>query len=447
MHYTPEDDGNKDHAFGGVTRETFPMNAYQADESFALRLDAEDTLGTFRARFHVPQGPAGRPAAYLCGNSLGLQPKATHALVEQELHDWATLAVEGHFRGRSPWFSYHEQFREAGARLVGAQPGEVVMMSSLTINLHLMMATFYRPAGARTKILIDEPAFPSDLYAVASQIQHHGLDPVEHLLTVRPRSGENLLREEDVEAVLAARGGEVSLVLLNAVNFLSGQLLDVERLTATAHAHGCLCGWDLAHAAGNVVLQLHDWQVDFAVWCNYKYVNAGPGAVGGCFVQRRHGEDLSLPRLAGWWGNDPATRFRMHLEPKFVPRPGADGWQVSNPPILALAPLRASLDLFDEAGMPALRQRSERLTGYLESLLDQLPQGHFEVLTPRQPQRRGCQLSLRIREHPRELLRALETAGVVCDFREPDVLRVAPVPLYNTFHDVWRFAEVLRAFF
>ena len=422
---------------------SLPMDAYQSDEAFARRLDADDPLRLYRERFYIPRGPDGAPAAYLCGNSLGLQPKAARALVEQELDAWARLGVEGHFKPEAPWYSYHELFRAAGARLVGAEPGEVVMMNSLTVNLHLMMATFYRPAGERTKILIEDPVFPSDLYAVTSQIEHHGLDPAEHLLTVRPRIGEQLLREEDIEAALAEHGGEVALVLLNAVNFLTGQFLDVQRLTAVSHAHGCLCGWDLAHAAGNVVLHLHDWQVDFAVWCNYKYVNAGPGAVGGCFVHRRHGDNLSLPRLAGWWGNDPATRFRMQLEPKFVPRPGADGWQVSNPPIFSLAPLRASLDLFEEVGMTALRQRSERLTGYLEYLLDRLPPGDFEVLTPSQPERRGCQLSLRIHERPRELLRELESAGVVCDFREPDVIRVAPVPLYNSFHDVWRFVEIL----
>jgi kynureninase len=423
--------------------ETARPTPFHPDEHYALTLDAADPLGRYRERFHIPPGSGGRPAAYLCGNSLGLQPKAARALVEQELDAWARLGVEGHFKPEAPWYSYHELFRESGARLVGAESGEVVMMNSLTVNLHLMMATFYRPTGQRTRILIDEPAFPSDLYAISSQIEHHRLDPAEHLLTVRPRPGEHLLREEDVEAALAQRGQEVALVLLNAVNFLTGQFLDVRRLTAAAHTHGCLCGWDLAHAAGNVVLHLHDWQVDFAVWCNYKYVNAGPGAVGGCFVHQRHGDNLSLPRLAGWWGNDPTTRFRMQLERQFVPRPGAEGWQVSNPPILSLAPLRASLELFDDASMPALRQRSERLTGYLEYLLDQLPPGPVELLTPRQPERRGCQLSLRVRERPRDLLRALEAAGVVCDFREPDVIRVAPVPLYNSFHDVWRFAQVL----
>jgi kynureninase len=316
------------------------------------------------------------------------------------------------------------------------------MMNSLTVNLHLLMATFYRPAGKRTKLLIDEPSFPSDLYAVSSQVRHHGLDPAKHLLTIAPRPGEELLREEDVETLLNEHGQEIAFMLLNAVNFLSGQFIDVERLTASAHRQGCVIGWDLAHAAGNVVLKLHDWNVDCAAWCSYKYLNSGPGAVAGAFVHERHGNNTSLPRLAGWWGNDPATRFRMHLEREFVPRRGADGWQVSNPPILALAPLRASLAVFDEAGMAALRTKSERLTGYLEWLLDRLPAGVVRIVTPREPARRGCQLSLKT-PGGRDMLARLENAGIVCDFREPDVVRVAPVPLYNTFHDVWRFVEAL----
>ncbi|MBI1916498.1 MAG: kynureninase [Planctomycetes bacterium] len=418
-------------------------HAYQPGEDFARGLDATDPLRGYRERFHIPPGPDGHPCAYLCGNSLGLQPKAVRDLVERELEAWARLGVEGHFKDEAPWYDYHELFRASGARLVGARPGEVVVMNSLTINLHLMMATFYRPAGTRTKLLIDEPAFPSDRYAVASQVRHHGLDPSEHLLTVAPRRGEHLLREEDIEALLAERGGEVALVLFNAINFLTGQFLDVERLTRAAHAQGCVAGWDLAHAAGNVVLALHDWEVDFAAWCSYKYLNAGPGAVAGCCVQEKHGANLSLPRLAGWWGNDPATRFRMQTERAFVPRDGADGWQVSNPPILALAPLRASLALFDEAGMPALRAKSERLTGYLEFLLGGLPRGTCELVTPCEPRRRGGQLSLLLRDRPEEVLAALQKAGVVCDFREPNVIRVAPAPLYNSFHDVWRFADAL----
>jgi kynureninase len=316
-------------------------------------------------------------------------------------------------------------------------------MNSLTVNLHLLMATFYRPASSRRCILIDEPAFPSDLYAVQSQLRHHGYDPGDSLLTVRPRAGEHGVRMEDVEDLLERRGSEIAVVWWNAVNFLTGQFFDVPRLVAAAHRQGCLVGLDLAHAAGNVPLRLHEWGVDFAVWCSYKYLNGGPGAIGGGFVHEQHGRNASLPRLAGWWGNDPATRFRMQLQADFVPKEGADGWQVSNPPVLAMAPLRASLALFDSAGIDALRTKSERLTTYLLYLLDQIPGACFEVATPRDPAQRGSQLSLVIHKRPRELVKALEAAGIVCDFREPNIVRVAAAPLYNTYHDVWTFADVL----
>lgn len=404
----------------------------------ALELDRNDPLARFRDRFHIPTNPDGRPCVYLCGNSLGLQPKGVRALIEQELDDWARLGVEGHFKGHAPWYSYHEQFRETGARLVGARQGEVVFMNSLTVNLHLLMATFYRPAGSRTKLLIDGPVFPSDLYAVASHVRHRSLEPQEHLLQIAPAKEGECLAEEEVEELLDQRGREIAFILLNGVNFLTGQWLDMRRLTAAAHRHGCLIGWDLAHAAGNVPLQLHDWDVDCAAWCSYKYLNAGPGAVAGVFIHEKHGKNTGLPRLAGWWGNDPVTRFRMQLEREFVPRPDAEGWQVSNPPIFSMAPLRASLELFDEASMSALREKSEKLTGYLEALLGD----RVALLTPREPARRGCQLSLRIPQ-ARATLQRLEQAGIVCDFREPDVLRVAPVPLYNTYEDVWRFAQAL----
>ncbi len=416
---------------------------WQPDDAFACRLDADDPLRHFRDRFHLPAGPDGQPLLYFCGHSLGLQPKSVGPLLQAELDAWARLGVDAHFHGPHPWYSYHKLFRDTGARLVGARPGEVVMMNSLTVNLHLMMLTFFRPRGERRKILIDEPAFPSDRYAVQSQLQHHGLDPAEDLLTLRPRPGEELLRTEDIEAVIERHGPRLALVLLNGVNFLTGQWLDIGRITAAAQRQGSAAGWDLAHAAGNVPLQLHDWQVDFAVWCSYKYLNAGPGAVGGCFVHERHGNNLDLPRLAGWWGNDPATRFQMHLQDRFVPQPGAAGWQVSNPPILALVPLRASLALFDEAGMAALRAKSELLTGYLEYLLERLA-GAVEVLTPRRPEERGCALSLRLRDRGRETQAALQRAGIVCDFRPPHVIRVAPVPLYNTFQEVWMFARQLH---
>jgi kynureninase len=419
------------------------MGPFAPDESFARQLDAADPLRSFRDAFHIPSRADGRRVIYFCGHSLGLQAKTARALVEEELDVWAADAVEAHFRGAAPWYSYHETVRDAGARLVGARPGEVVFMNSLTVNLHLMLTSFYRPTSQRTCVLIDEPTFPSDRYAIASQIQLHGLSAADNLLTAAPRPNEYGIRTEDVEDLLARRGSEIALLLFNGVNFFTGQRFDLPHLTEVAHRHGCVVGFDLAHAAGNVPLQLHDWDVDFAVWCSYKYLNSGPGAVGGCFVHEKHGSNLSLPRLAGWWGNDPATRFRMHLQPDFVPQTGADGWQLSNPPILAMAPVRASLALFDQAGMPALRAKSERLTGYLEYLLDRLPPGRIEVLTPRDPALRGAQLSMLVHDRPREMLQQLEAEGVFCDFREPNVIRVAPVPLYNTFEEVWRFAEIL----
>jgi kynureninase len=419
------------------------MTDFEPDASFARRLDADDPLASFRDQFLLPPQPDGTPQVYLCGHSLGLQPAGARALVEQELDDWARLGVEGHFSGTTPWYSYHETLRDAGARLVGARPHEVVYMNSLTVNLHLLMATFYRPRGERRCILIDEPAFPSDLYAMQSQVRHHDLDPAECLLKLGPRPGEHLIRLEDVEELLERRGAEIAVVLWSGVNFFTGQLFDLPRLVAAAHRQGCVVGLDLAHAAGNVPLALHDWGVDFAAWCSYKYLNSGPGAVAGCFVHERHDRDRSLPRLAGWWGNDPATRFRMQLLPDFVPQEGADGWQLSNPPILAMAPVRASLALFDAAGVAALRAKSERLAAYLFELLDRLPAGKFEVLTPRDPGQRGCQVSLLVHDRPRERVRELEVAGVVCDFREPNVVRAAAVPLYNTFADVWAFADAL----
>jgi kynureninase len=416
---------------------------YHPDEAFARHMDADDPLAGYRQQFHIPPRADGSPVIYFCGNSLGPQPRAARGLVNEELDAWAQLGVGAHFKEPAPWYSYHELFRESGARLVGAKPGEVVMMNSLTINLHLMMATFYRPTHERHKILMDEPTFPSDLYAVQSQLRHHGFDPDEALLTVKPCDGEQTIRIEDIEETLERRGHEIALVLWSGINFITGQCFDMQRIAAAARRQGCVIGFDLAHAAGNVILQLHDWQVDFAVWCSYKYLNSGPGAIAGCFVHEKHGRSLDLPRFAGWWGNDPAMRFRMHLEPRFTPREGADGWQVSNPSILAMAPLRASLALFDSATMPALRAKSERLTSYLHYLLNRLAPGRIEIITPRDPAQRGCQLSMRVQHQARDLLGVLEAAGVVCDFREPDVIRVAPAPLYNTFHEVWRFARVL----
>jgi len=417
---------------------------FSADEESSRQLDAEDPLRLFRERFHLPADAAGRPLIYFVGNSLGLMPRATRQIVAQELDDWARLGVDGHFDAATPWYSYHETLREPAARLVGALPNEVVCMNSLTVNLHLLMATFYRPTKSRHKILMEDPAFPSDTYAIKSQIAHHGFGPNESLLLARAREGEHTIRQEDIAALLEKHGHETALVLLAGVNFFTGQLFDIAEITAAAQKRGCMVGIDLAHAAGNVPLALHDWKVDFAVWCSYKYLNSGPGAVAGAFVHERHATNRELPRFAGWWGNDPATRFRMHLEPDFVPVASADSWQLSNPPILALAPLRTSLAIFDEAGgMEKLRAKSLRLTGYLELLLDQMPSRIFSVITPRQPNERGAQLSILVHEHPKELFKKLEAAGVKTDFREPNVIRVAPVPLYNTFHEVWRFAQIL----
>ncbi|MCG8405356.1 MAG: kynureninase [Phycisphaerales bacterium] len=418
---------------------------FQSDESFAQKLDAEDPLRHYRDRFHLPIGPDGQPVIYFAGNSLGLQPKTAREAVVQELEDWARLGVDAHFEGRTPWYPYHEVFRETGARLVGANPGEVVMMNSLTVNLHLMMVSFYRPTRERHKIVIDWPCFPSDIYAVKTQIATHGYDPADALIIAKPREGEHTIRAEDVEATLDREGAQIALVLTAGVNFFTGQVMDMPRLITAARQHGCRIGLDLAHAAGNIPLSLHDWGVDFAVWCSYKYLNSGPGAVAGCFVHERHGKNPDLPRFAGWWGNDPDTRFKMHLLPDFTPRAGADGWQISNPPIMAMAPLKASIELFDEAGMTALRAKSEKLTGYLQDLIDRMPSDQYEVITPSDPAKRGCQLSILAHDDPKSLFRRLQSHRVIGDFREPNVIRVAPVPLYNTFHDVWRFAQILSA--
>jgi kynureninase len=415
---------------------------FRSGAEFAREMDAADPLSKFRERFCIPERD-GKPVIYLCGNSLGLQPQAARDYLDQELRDWAHLAVDAHFDGQSPWYSYHEQFRDVGARLVGAQPGEVVMMNGLTVNLHLMMVSFFRPTAQRFKIVIEHPAFPSDIYAVKTQLSYHGLDPDDALIELAPRPGEHVLRTEDIEAVLEREGPRIALVMLGAVNYYTGQWFDMPRITAAAQQHGCIVGFDLAHAAGNVPLQLHDWNIDFAVWCSYKYLNAGPGAVAGCFVHDRHtGSDL--PRFGGWWGKDPSTRFKMHLEPEFVPHGGAESWQLSNPPIMAMAPLRASLEIFDLVGMRALRGKSELLTGYMNHLLRGLPDGSVEIITPSVPSERGAQLSIFVHEHVESCFKALADAGVMCDLRRPNVIRVAAVPLYNTFEDVWHFARILR---
>ena len=385
----------------------------------------------YRDRFHIPRGADGRECAYLCGHSLGLQPKSVRASIEQELKDWELLGVDGHFRARHPWVQYNKLLTEQTARLVGAKPLEVVTMNSLTVNLHLMMVSFYRPTARRHRIVVEENAFPSDQYAVKSQIRFHGFDPANSLAAV---SGE-----DELDDLLDHEGESVALVLMGGINYSSGRAFDLARVTRAGHAKGCMVGFDLAHAAGNLVLKLHEWDADFAVWCTYKYLNGGPGSIAGCFVHERHAHDESLPRFAGWWGHELETRFRMG--PDFHATPGAEGWQVSNPPVVALAALRASMDLFDEAGMERLRAKSVELTGYLESLLDRHADRGFSIVTPRDPERRGAQLSIRVPGSVRAVWERLAAAGVVCDWREPDILRVAPAPLYNTTQDIDQFVD------
>lgn len=409
---------------------------------YAKQMDAQDPLRDYRNRFHLPMQKNGEPHIYLCGNSLGLQPKSTRSYLEQELTDWANLGVEGHFHAKHPWMPYHEFLTETMAKVVGAKPIEVVVMNTLSVNLHLMMVSFYRPQGGRTKILIESDAFPSDRYAVESQLRFHGHDPAEHLLELRPRPGEECIRPEDVEAMLEREGESIALVMIGGVNYYTGQLFDLKKIAKLGHAKGCMVGFDLAHAAGNIELKLHDSSIDFAVWCTYKYLNSGPGSVGGCFVHERHANDPNLPRFAGWWGHDKATRFNMRHD--FKPIPGAEGWQLSNPPILSMAAILASLKMFDEVGMDALREKSLKLTGYLENLLDQLPTDRIKVITPRDTAQRGCQLSIQVRDADKSLFDRVTEAGVIADWREPVVIRVAPVPMYNSFEDVWRFVEVLK---
>ena len=419
---------------------------FSADDKFALQLDAEDPLRDFREEFYFPLGKDGKPVIYFAGNSLGLMPKSAMQVVDEELDNWATLGVDAHHATGTPWYSYHEALREPTARLLGAKPIEVICMNSLTVNLHMMMATFYRPTTSRFKIMMEEPAFPSDTYAIKTQIGHHGLDPKDTLILARPRKGEFTITTLDIVNLIDKHADQLAMVMFAGVNFFTGQLFDIEKITAAAHNRGITVGFDLAHAIGNVPLSLHDWNVDFAVWCSYKYLNAGPGAVAGAFVHERHATNTSLPRLAGWFGNDPNTRFRLHLEPDFIPVPSADGWQISNPPIFSMAPLRASLAIFDEAGgMDALRGKSIRLTSYLQFLLNQNASKRFTVITPKSPHERGCQLSILAHEDPKKLHNELIAADVKCDFREPNVIRVAPTPLYNTFHEVWRFAQLLIA--
>jgi kynureninase len=409
--------------------------------SFVSAADAADPLANFRDRFHIPRHED-HEAIYFTGNSLGLMPRTVRSYVEQELKDWEALGVEGHLNARNPWLPYHEFLTEQMAGVVGALPIETVVMNSLTVNLHLLLVSFYRPTHIRRKIVIEEGAFPSDQYAVESHIRLHGYDPSEDLIELTPRRDEATLRTEDIIDVIEQEGPSISLILMGGVNYYTGQAFDMREITRAAHAEGIVVGFDLAHAAGNLELHLHDWDVDFAAWCSYKYLNGGPGSVGGAFVHERHAYCPDIPRLAGWWGHDKDTRFLMG--PEFTPMRGAEGWQVSNPPIFQMAALRASLEIFDVAGMAALREKSVKLTGYLETQLMAIDDDRITIITPNDAASRGCQLSIRVRSADKALFEAITARGVFADWREPDVIRVAPVPLYNSFTDVFRFVEILR---
>ncbi len=408
----------------------------------SVTLDDSDELRSFRERFLIPKSADGNEVIYFAGNSLGLQPKTVRSYIEQELLDWEQHAVEGHTKAKNPWMPYHEFLTPQTAMIAGALEEEVVNMNTLTANLHFMFVSFYRPDNIRKKILIEHKSFPSDYYAVESQIRFHGYDPKDCIIEANPRVGEDIIRTEDIEKIIDERGEEIALIWLGGVNYYTGQAFEFERITNAAHAKGITVGFDLAHAAGNLKLELHNWNVDFAAWCNYKYLNGGPGAIGGCFVHQRHLRDSSIPKFVGWWGHDKQSRFLM--EHNFIPIPTAESWQVSNPPVFQLASLKASLDIFAEAGMQKLRDKSEGLTGYLEHLIESIHSDAIEIITPKNPEQRGCQLSLRIKNNGKSLFNELTKRNVICDWREPDVIRVAPVPLYNTFDDVWKFSEILK---
>jgi len=414
------------------------------DRPHARDLDAADPLRRWRDRFVLPQDDQGRELVYLCGHSLGAQPTRAADFVEEVMREWRSLAVDGHFAAHHPWTTYHDRAAPALANLVGGEPDEVTAMNTLTVNLHLMLVSFYRPAGGRTALLMERQAFPSDRYAAESQVRFHGLDPARDLIEIAPREGEDCLRTEDVIAAIERHGPRLATVLLPGVQYLTGQALDVAALTAVGRRAGATVGWDLAHAVGNVPLGLHDAGADFAVWCHYKYLNGGPGAVAGAFVHARHARRDELPRFAGWWGHDRASRFRMG--PEFHAIPGAEGWQLGNPPILGLAPVVASLEYFEAAGLGALRAKSVALTGYLEALIDARLAGRVTILTPRESGARGAALSLRLecgRNRARAAFEGLRRRGIVPDWREPGVIRAAPVPFYNGYEDTWRLVDAL----
>lgn len=418
------------------------MYNYKTGLDFAKQLDQNDPLSSYKNQFHIPKDKHGNELIYMTGNSLGLQPKSTKNYINQELEDWANLGVEGHTEAKNPWLPYHEFLTDSMAKIVGAIPIEVVVMNTLTTNLHLMMVSFYKPTKIRYKILIESDAFPSDKYAVESQLRHHGFDDKKGLIFWKPRKGEELLRYDDLEEILEAQGESIALIMIGGVNYYTGQYFDLKRITELGHKHGCMVGFDCAHGAGNVELNLHDSGADFAIWCTYKYLNSGPGSLAGCFVHERHAYNKDLNRFTGWWSHNKQTRFNMRHE--FDVLPGAEGWQLSNPPILSMAAIKASLDIFNEVGIKKLTEKSKKLTGYFEFLIKELHHKDIKIITPTNPEERGCQLSIQVKNGDKKLHQKLTEAGVISDWREPDVIRCAPVPLYNSFQDVYHMVEKLK---
>lgn len=420
------------------------MISFEPTPDFAAQLDAQDPLREFRHQFHIPPGPDGQDSVYMCGNSLGLQPRTARAAVERQFSNWEQLGVEGHFLGDTPWMNFHERLTDATARVVGAKPVEVVVMNNLTTNLHLLLVSFYQPTIARYKVLMEGGAFPSDQYALETQVRLHGLSPEDAIVELVPRPGEHTLRTEDIVAEIKELGGTLATVIMGGINYYTGQVYDMATITQAGHAVGARVGFDLAHAAGNIPLHLHEWDVDFACWCTYKYLNSGPGGVAGAFVHERFADQPELLRLAGWWGHDDKERFKM--KKGFRPMRGAPGWQLSNSAILTMAVHEAALAVHNAAGgMEALRRKSEQLTAYLEFLITrlELPKTQLEIITPTDPAQRGCQLSLLVHRNGRALFEHLAAAGIIGDWREPNVIRLAPVPLYNSFQDVQRVGAVL----
>lgn len=415
---------------------------YQDNLAYAQQQDSQDKLAHLRDQFHIPKDKNGNDWLYFTGNSLGLQPKNTQKYIQQELDDWANYGVEGHFEAKNPWLPYHEFLTENMAKIVGAKPLEVVVMNTLTTNLHLLMVSFYQPTKKKYKIVIESDAFPSDRYAVQSQLKFHGFDIEEGVIEWKPRAGEELLHIEDLETIVSEQGDEIALLLIGGVNYYTGQYLDIKKIAKIGHAKNCMVGIDLAHGAGNISPELHDSGVDFAAWCTYKYLNSGPGSLGGLFVHEKHAHNKDLPRFSGWWNHNKETRFNMRQP--FDVMPGAEGWQLSNPPILSMAAIKASLDMFAEVGMEALREKSEKLTGYFEFLINQIDSDAIKIITPSNPKERGCQLSLQVKNADKSLHQKLTENNIITDWREPDVIRCAPVPMYNSFEDVYRMVAVVR---